>query len=195
METATTTTSAAISTADQARIERALQDSRAKNTRAQYRSAWSGRVAWCAAQGHATLPAEPMAVAAYLTERTDQGAAASTVRAARAAIGAAHRDAGAADPTAHDGVRRVLKGLGRQAAGRGRGQAQGLIADDVAAIIAAAVLRAGDLDELLRGALDSDLADRHNERAAIYEYDGGLPRPLATARALARLLETLTRRN
>lgn len=32
----------------------------------------------------------------------------------------AARDAGAYDPTAHDGVRRVLKGLGRQAAGRGR---------------------------------------------------------------------------
>ena len=48
-----------------------------------------------------------------LPERTEQGAAASTVRAARAAIGAAHRDAGD-DPTAHDGVRQVLAGLGRQ---------------------------------------------------------------------------------
>ena len=57
----------------------------------------------------------------------------------------------------------------------------------------AAVLIGGDLDELLRGADDADLADRHAERAAILEHDGGLGRPAATARALARLLETLRR--
>ena len=44
------------------------------------------------------MPADAAAVAAYLAERTEQGAAASTVRSARAAIGAAHRDQGAADP-------------------------------------------------------------------------------------------------
>ena len=32
---------------------------------------------------------------------------------------------------------------------------------------------AGDPDDVLRGAEAADLADRHNERAAIYEYDGG----------------------
>ena len=58
----------------------------------------------------------------------------------------------------------------------------------------AAVLLGGDLDEVLRGAIDVDLAAQHAERAAIYEYDGGLPRPAATARALARLLEQLSRR-
>ena len=55
----------------------------------------------------------------------------------------------------------------------------------------AAVLRGGDLDEVLRGAIDVDLAAQHAERAAIYEYDDGAPRPAATARALARLLEQL----
>ena len=58
----------------------------------------------------------------------------------------------------------------------------------------AAVLIGGDLDELLRGALDVDLAERHGERAAILEHDGGLDRPAATAWALARLLEQLPRR-
>ena len=57
-----------------------------------------------------------------------------------------------------------------------------------------AVLIGGDLDELLCHVDDADLADRHAERAAILEHDGGLHRPAATARALARLLETLTRR-
>ncbi len=44
------------------------------------------------------------------------------------------------------------------------------------------------------GADDADLRDRHAERAAILELDGGLPRPAATARALARLIEQLPRR-
>ena len=57
-----------------------------------------------------------------------------------------------------------------------------------------AVLIGGDLDELLRQADGADLADRHAERAAILEHDGGLHRPAATARALARLLEQLPRR-
>ena len=58
----------------------------------------------------------------------------------------------------------------------------------------AAVLLGGDLDEVLRGADDADLRDRHAERAAILELDGGLDRPAATARALARLIEQLPRR-
>ena len=58
----------------------------------------------------------------------------------------------------------------------------------------AAVLLGGDLDEVLRGAIDVDLTERHGERAAVLEYEGGLPRPAATARALARLLEQLPRR-
>ena len=46
------------------------------------------------------MPADPLAVAANLAGCPERGAA---------------------DPTAHDGVRRVLQGLTRQAAGRGRG--------------------------------------------------------------------------
>ena len=125
-----------ITAADQARIDQALRDARASNTRRQYRSAW---FAWCVEHRHQPMPADPAAVASYLAERTEQGAAA-TVRAIRAAIGAAHRDAGADDPTAHDGVRRVLQGLTRQAVGRGRGQARGLTADDCAAILATAAI-------------------------------------------------------
>ena len=133
-----TTLPATISATDRARIEQAIADSRAPNTRAQYRSAGRAWAEWSALNGHATLPAAPEAVAAYLAELADTGKAASTIRAARAAIGAAHRDAGLDDPTAHDGVRRVLKGTARQAAGRGRGQATGLTADDVAGILAVA---------------------------------------------------------
>ena len=66
-----------------------------------------------------------------------------------------------------------------------------LRAADPARACYSAMLAGGDPDEVLRGADAADLADRHNERAAIYEYDGGLPRPAATGRALARLIERL----
>ena len=69
-----------------------------------------------------------------------------------------------------------------------------LRAADPARACYSAMLAGGDPDDVLRGADAADLADRHNERAAIYEYDGGLPRPAATARALARLIEQLPRR-
>ena len=177
---ATPAPAAPITAADQARIDRAIRDARAANTRAQYASGWRAWSAWCAARGHLALPADPVHVAAYLAERTDQGAAASTVRAARAAIGATHRDQGAADPTAHDGVRRVLQGLGRQAAGRGRGQAQGLTADNVAAIIATASIprRTGrgvesETAAAARGAVDAAIA------AVLFQ--GGLRRSEAAA--------------
>ena len=177
---AATAPAAPITAADQARIDDALRDARATNTRAQYRSAWRGWAAWCADHGHQAMPADPLAVAAYLAERTEQGAAASTVRAIRAAIGATHRDQGTADPTAHDGVRRVLQGLTRQAAGRGRGQARGITADDCAAILATASLprRTG------RG-MESDTAaaDRGAVDKAIVAvlFQGGLRRSEAAA--------------
>ena len=109
--------------------------------------------------GHWPRPtaADPLTVAAYLAERVADGAAAATVRTIRAG----HVDTGAADPTGHDGVRRVLQGLTRQAAGRGRGQADPLTADDVAAIMATASLprRTGrgmesEAAAAVRGAID-----------------------------------------
>ena len=151
-----------LSAADRQRIEQAIEDSRAPNTRAQYRSAGKAWAEWSALNGHATLPAAPEAIAAYLAELADTGKAASTIRAARAAIGAAHRDAGLDDPTANEGVRRVLKGLSRQAAGRGRGQAQGLSADDVAGILATAHLprRTGRGMESIEAAEERGAVDR-----------------------------------
>ena len=81
---------------------------------------------WSALNGHATLPAAPAAVAAYLAERTADGAAASTVRAIRAAIGAPPTVTRA--PT----IRPPMTACA--------GQAQPLTADDLAAILATATI-------------------------------------------------------
>ena len=135
-----TTTTTNLTAAQVARIEDAAAAAKALNTRRQYRSAWNAFADWCQEGGHQSIPAAPETVAAYLTHLADTGKAGSTIAAARAAVGSVHRDAGAADPTKHEGVRRVLAGLRRQTIGRGRGQATGLSADDVAGMLAVADL-------------------------------------------------------
>ena len=138
--TALTTSGAAsaVSTAEQARIAAALDASCPANTTRAYRSGWAAWQRWAAEHGHQIMPAASVAVAAYLTHRAEQGASVATVRMARAAISAAHRQ-GAADPCKHPGVVQVLKGLSRTGKGRGRGQVQGLDwrAADLAAGVAA----------------------------------------------------------
>ena len=131
------------------------------------------------------MPAAPEAIAAYLTDRADQGAARSTVASAAAAIGAGHRDHGAEDPTAHVGVRKVLRGIARQTVGRGRGQAAPLTADGLAAIIATAdrPRRRGRGWETDQVATDQVATDRGAIDKAIAGllFQGGLRRSEAAA--------------
>ena len=115
-----------------------------------------------------------------LPSGSTKGAAAATVRTIRAAIRAGHVDTGADDPTGHDGVRRVLQGLTRQAAGRGRGQADPLTADDVAAIMATASIprRTGRGMESEAAAADRGATDK---ALAGLLFQGGLRRSEAAA--------------
>ena len=106
--------------------------------------------------------------------RTWHRADVSTVRAARFAIAAVHRDAGLEDPT------RDHEGIARTDTGRGRGQAQALTADGLAAIIATACIprrtgRGLEADEQAeqRGAIDKAIAG--------LLFQGGLRRSEASA--------------
>ena len=108
---------AVVSAGEQARFASAVAEARAPNTRRAYAGQWARFEAWCRARGAAALPAAPVLVAAYLTERAET-ARISTVRVAAAAIGAAHRARGAADPTAAASVRAVVAGIARQHAAR-----------------------------------------------------------------------------
>ena len=65
------------------------------------------------------MPAALAAVAAYLTHRAEQGASVATVRMARAAISARHRQGAADDPCKHPGVVQALKDLSRSGKGHG----------------------------------------------------------------------------
>ena len=125
-ETAITKTGpATIAPAHAAAVRDYVENCLAGNTRRAYRSAWNAFQEWCEAQGHATLPADPAAVAAYLADRASQGAALNTVRVQGAAIAKAHEVAGLPSPVNTAGVRQVLRGTSRQAARPPRSRASG----------------------------------------------------------------------
>ena len=123
--------------ADVGRVQEALASSRSPATRRAYASQWRMFTTWTGARGLSSLPAEPSAVAAYLTDRAGSGVSISTVQLSRAAIAAAHLDANLEDPCAHPGVRRTMAGLSRML-GRPPLQATPLTSDVAAAIRATA---------------------------------------------------------
>lgn len=149
-------------------IEAAVRASRSPNTHRAYGSARRKWDAWCGLHGLQPLPADPLTVAAYLTDRAREGCSVSTLDTARAAIRVAHRNAGHQDPTANPGVELVLKGLKRKRGSAPRTQAHPLTTDELRRIIAG-IDRAS-----LRGKRDAGLillgfagAFRRSELAAL----------------------------
>ena len=122
---------------DLRRIQDALDQAASANTRAMYASAWRKFEAWTADHGVPALPASPELVAAYMVYLAEQGRAVATVRLHRAALGAIHRSTGQQDPTANEGVRKVLAGIAR-AQGRTQKQASPLNAEALGAVRATA---------------------------------------------------------
>ena len=117
-------------------IRSAVESSHARETVRTYASAWEHFSSYCAAVGWNAMPADPVHIAAYLVDRAQAGRSLSTIKHARAAIAHAHREAGMSDPCKNEGVRRVLRGLSRQAAEAGRvsKQAEALTAEALSAI-------------------------------------------------------------
>ena len=72
---------------------------------------WNRFVAWSNATGKSSLPANPEDVAAYLENRAEAGAKASTIKVVAAAIAHSHRDAGFDAPLWHSVTRTVLDEL------------------------------------------------------------------------------------
>ena len=187
------------------RILAAAEEAHSASTRRAYTGAWEHFVAWAEAQRHSPLPAAPETVAAYLAERADDGLSRATLAIARAAIGHAHKDAAHDDPTAHDVVRKVLRGLNRRiSSGAPQKQATGLSAEGLAAIRATARLpRSGPSGRTesagaaeRRGAVDiaicsvmRDAMLRRSEAAALRWADVGL-RDDGTARVTVRRSKT-----
>jgi site-specific recombinase XerD len=81
---------------------------RSEATMRAYRRDWQDFTAWCQADGHQALPAEPDVIAAYLVAQAAEGHKPSTVARRAAAIGATHRDAGHLNPCTADVVRSTV---------------------------------------------------------------------------------------
>lgn len=126
-----------LSDAEVERIQAAAESAQAPATRRRYGSAWRGFTSWCEERGHASLPAEPIAVAAYLAERA-QTIKPATIAVIAAAIGYHHRARNLANPVDAQGVKLVLAGLARQGQAGQQRQAKGISLQDLAAIRATA---------------------------------------------------------
>ena len=83
------------------------------NTLLAYRKAMKAFALWCSDRGVTSLPAEPEAVAAYLSARMKDGTKASSLTVLLSAIRHFHKAAGFPSPTEHDAVKIVMRGIRR----------------------------------------------------------------------------------
>lgn len=107
-------------------IGSAVQSSRSEGTRKTYAAAWRRFTRWCETNGHVTLPAHPITVAAYLvdaadtrTETGERAYAVATFGTWIAAINHQHRTTGHLSSCAHELVTATLSGIRRELRQRG----------------------------------------------------------------------------
>ena len=89
----------------------ATSESGRKRSGSSYAHEWNRFVAWSEAAGRRPLPATPEDVAAYLENRAEVGARASSIKVAAAAIAHNHKDAGFDVPLQRGVARTVLEQL------------------------------------------------------------------------------------
>ena len=104
---------------DRERVETAVHDARARNTRTAYRKHWQYFQTWCSRRGDApddAIDASPVLIAAYFADRARTQRTA-TIKLAAAALRAAYHAARRPDPTKAPIVRDTIAGIARQQAG------------------------------------------------------------------------------
>jgi integrase len=121
---------------DLQRIAVAIDAEVAESTRTTYASSWRSWETWCSRRGLVPLPADPEALAAYLTERAEAGLCSGTLDGDCAAIAHRHHQEGLVDPTAAAVVRQVRRGLRRILGTAPRRQAHPLTVAELAQIVA-----------------------------------------------------------
>ena len=159
------------------RIMEAAEAAQPPATRTAYSCGWTTFHTWTDREGFDPLPAAPETVAAFLTDRAADGLAPATVRPDAAAIGHVHRESGRANPCQAELVRRVLRGIGRQAAASGRKAklAPGILGEHLAAIRATACRpRIGRVDVALVSVM-RDAMLRRSKAVAIRWGGRGFP--------------------
>lgn len=161
-----------VSLEDAERVGILLAGSRSAETRRSYASAMRTFTAWCQERGYPTSPTSPEVVASYIAHRAQQ-VRHSTISRDIAAISAAHLDTGLDDPTAHHGVRRALRSVGRT-----QGTAPSRRATPVTTILMRQIIDAMDDLHTATGKRDRALllvglaaAQRRSEIAALTSND------------------------
>ncbi len=136
----------------QAEAVRAAADAAlATGTRRVYASSWRTWQVWCDLHGHTPLPAHPLTIATWVTERAAEGRSVSTLTKDLAALRFHHEYAGHDDPTASRDLRVVLRGLRRTLGTAPRRQAHALVTDEVRRVV-------GQIDRTtMRGKRDAAL--------------------------------------
>lgn len=131
-----------------AKIVQSMAASRSESTLEAYASAWRRFERWGQTNGHVTLPAHPLTVAAYVVEASDTFTtdgervfAPATFSKWIAAIAHHHRRSGHINPTDHEAVRATLSGIRRTyatAGDRPRKQMAPLLVVDIDTMVSVA---------------------------------------------------------
>ena len=150
------------------------RDYQSVNTHRNYQRATTAFGEWCGARGLTAMPATPQTVADYLADMAGRGWRPATLRATRAAVANAHRQAGREDPTASREVKEELARLVRED-DHPQTRTSGLTAEVMAQIRkwACRPRRLGrssrlefEADATSRGLVDIAIASRHARRHA-----------------------------
>jgi integrase len=100
---------ALLASTELATARRYADASRAPSTQRAYAADWRRFAAWCLVRNVATLPADPRAVAVFLSAEAASGSAPLTIGRRLAAIGWMHRRAGLQPPQAREGAAAILE--------------------------------------------------------------------------------------
>ena len=151
-----------------ARVEFYAGQAQAANTRRAYASDFRQFQAWCEAQGFGeALPASSGAVSLYLAHLADGDKKVASIERALVAIRAAHRQAVQLDPTDHEGVKQILKGIRRQL-GSSPKRAAPLLTDRIKTIVSFMNLnQARDLRDRALLCLGFAMGSRRSELVAL----------------------------
>ena len=114
----------------------AIAAARTETTRHVYALIWAQWERWCTTRGVAALPADPLALCAYLSERAAAGKANGTLNMTCVVIRHVHRMTGAEDPVDSEAVRQVRRGLSRTYGAAPRRLARPLTVDEIRQIVA-----------------------------------------------------------
>jgi site-specific recombinase XerD len=102
--------------ADVERVSRYADAATSEATGRAYRQDWAAWTRYAEERGLSILPADPLAVAAWLSALAEAGSPPSTITRRLTGVSRAHRDAGLTAPSEHEGLRRVMRGIRREAA-------------------------------------------------------------------------------